>query len=165
MNHTRRRLLLGIATLGAGAGLIGGTGAFTSVEADREVTVEFADDSEALLEMTSPNEEGEGRSYVSIDEGDDGTISIIIEDVNRNAKTKIDNLVRFQNNGSQTVSLSAEFVGDPELIEIHDKLDDINQLGPGEDDTGLGFTIDLLGETGDIEISETITITAESTED
>lgn len=172
MNHTRRRLLLGIGMAGAGAGLIGGTGAFTSVEADREVTVEFADDSAALLQMTPVGGGTDERDFVTVTEGEDGTISIEIENVNRNARTVIDNLVEFTNNGSQTVTLEASFTdGSDEAgpLRIHDDLSDISPLEPDNNDSnsevGLGLTIDLRGETGNIEISETITITAESTED
>ncbi|WP_152418566.1 hypothetical protein [Halorubrum distributum] len=47
----RRQLLAGLAALAAGGGAATGTGAFTSVNADRDVAVEVADDASAYLQI------------------------------------------------------------------------------------------------------------------
>jgi len=46
----RRKLLLGLGTTAGGAGAVG-SGAFTSVNAQRDVAVRVADDSDALLSL------------------------------------------------------------------------------------------------------------------
>jgi len=109
MRLTRRNALIGLGTVAAGAGVIGGTGAFTSVEAERTVNISTAGDGSAALTL-----EGTGSSnaneYVSTS---GGTIQLDLNDtssgngssgLNKNAKTTIDNLVKITNNGSQQLN-------------------------------------------------------------
>ncbi|WP_136718162.1 hypothetical protein [Halorientalis salina] len=58
----RRNLLAGMGGLAAGSGLLVGTGAFTSVSADRTVTVAVEEDSDALLKL---QELGTGKRSVT----------------------------------------------------------------------------------------------------
>ena len=71
----RRRLL---AAFGAAAGASGilGTGAFTSVEADRSVSVEVADDADAFLAMERSN----GPNGEFAETTGDGTIALALTD-------------------------------------------------------------------------------------
>lgn len=46
---TRRNMLIGLGTLAAGGGIVIGTGAFTTVTAERTVSVNVAEDSQALV--------------------------------------------------------------------------------------------------------------------
>jgi hypothetical protein len=107
---TRRSLLFGTAGLIAGSGAIFGTGAFTSVEADRTVTVQTAGDNSAALALEtindSPNSTGDD-SYVTLS---DGTLSIEIPNVNLEAVTHINRLFRITNNGTQDVVVYIEEV-------------------------------------------------------
>jgi hypothetical protein len=52
----RRQLLAGLGALAGGGGIITGTGAFTSVDADRQATVQVSGDVEAFMQIFSSNE-------------------------------------------------------------------------------------------------------------
>jgi len=107
---SRRSLLLGTAGLIAGSGAIFGTGAFTSVEAERTVTVQTAGDNSAALALdtieNSPNSTGDeensdNNGYVTLP--DNGTLSIDIPNVNLEAVTHINRLFQVTNKGTQGV--------------------------------------------------------------
>ena len=55
MNLTRRNTVIGIGTLAAGAGVIGGSGAFDSVEANRSFEINVSGDAGALLGLAATN--------------------------------------------------------------------------------------------------------------
>lgn len=104
MNATRRAFLvmLGGATAG---GVALGTGAFTSVNAERTVSVETASDASALLGIEPGVEGGE---YVT----QNGAVGIDItgtqaggQGVNGNAITAIDQLLEVTNNGTTDVAV------------------------------------------------------------
>lgn len=104
MRLTRRKTLLGLGTLATSVGLIGASGAFDTVEADRDFDVEVSGDSEALLEFS--NEDGD---YV---ETEVGMIQISIggkgendEGLNDNAVTKFTELFDIVNNGTESVGV------------------------------------------------------------
>ena len=52
----RRNVLLGLGTAAAGSGIVFGSGAFTQVQAERDLTIGIDDDSNALLEL-NPNDD------------------------------------------------------------------------------------------------------------
>jgi|GEM_PF-1312710 len=101
---SRRSLLLGTAGLIAGSGAIFGTGAFTSVEAERTITVQTAGDNSAALTLdtigNSPNSTGDN-GYVTL--SNNGTLSIDIPNVNLEAVTHINRLFKVTNSGTQEV--------------------------------------------------------------
>lgn len=118
----RRKFIAGLGSLAA-AGAAGiGTGAFTSVEADRTLSVNVAGDANAFLSI-SRAEDGSGNTYpnaaeyveidgngeVSLDftQADD-TSGASASGINRDAKTIFDNLLDITNNGTQEVVLSVE---------------------------------------------------------
>ncbi|TKX73066.1 hypothetical protein EXE40_01715 [Halorubrum sp. GN11GM_10-3_MGM] len=95
----------------AGGGALLGTGAFTTVEAERTVTVETAGDADAFLGIT-PFPDSANADYVTAPA--DGTVEIDItgegtdapgEGVNRNAITEVDRLLEVTNNGTQSVAV------------------------------------------------------------
>ena len=105
----RRTVLVGLGGLFAGSGALLGTGAFTTVEAERTVTVETAGDADAFLGIT-PFPDSANADYVTAPE--DGTVEIDItgegtpgEGVNENAITAIDRLLEVTNNGTQSVAV------------------------------------------------------------
>jgi hypothetical protein len=105
MELSRRSVVMGLGGLIAGAGAVLGTGAFTTVEAERTVSVETAGDANAFLAIT-PGSEGD--QYVEAN----GTVEIDITDtnaggqgVNQNATTAIDQLLEVTNNGTQDVAV------------------------------------------------------------
>ena len=105
----RRTVLISLGGLFAGSGALLGTGAFTTVEAERTVTVETAGDADAFLGIT-PFPNSANADYVTAPE--DGTVEIDItgegtpgEGVNENAITAIDRLLEVTNNGTQSVAV------------------------------------------------------------
>lgn len=100
----RRTAIIGLGGLVAGSGTILGTGAFSSVEAERTVSVEVADDADALLGIEPADEASE---YAEIT---DGTVEINIDGVNQNAITVINPILDVSNNGTNEVSIG--FVDD-----------------------------------------------------
>jgi hypothetical protein len=104
----RRKLLAGVGSLAA-AGAAGiGTGAFTSVSADRELTVDIADDANALLRLV-PVPGSENADYVEVEDGQlsadvsDGNDSLLGDGVNSGAVTTVADLFRIENQGTQPV--------------------------------------------------------------
>jgi hypothetical protein len=112
----RRRVL---ATLGAAVGgsTVLGTGAFTGVSADRSVSVAVADDADAFLSM-KPSA-GPNGSYAAVEDGQlalrlDGSDGTPAGDgVNDDAVTRIEDIFRIRNQGTQEVFVFVEpFGGD-----------------------------------------------------
>ena len=161
MAVSRRLTIISLGSLTAGLGLISGVGAFDSVSADRDVTVGFADDESAVLGMQPV--EGDSRPFVTVAADDTGTIGISIDRLNRNARTVLDDLVAFTNNGTQpldSIAISLTDTSTNGALSVHDTLDGVS-LGVGETVVGLGLTVDTLGangHTGEPAISGTITI-------
>ena len=102
MRMTRRNALIGMGTIAAGTGAIFGSGAFTTVEAERSATVTLADDDEALLALSGNNEE-------YIDEDADGLIEFTFENLNRGGTTTFEDILNIENNGTNPVDISMEF--------------------------------------------------------
>jgi hypothetical protein len=130
MKLTRRKALGGIAIGAAAVGAGLGTGAFSSVEADRTLNVTLADDANALLSL-EPNEGTLSQPGVSAEDGPGnldpyggdateyvntagGEVEIDIANltdangVNDNAVTRFDDLIRVQNNGTQDVGVRVD---------------------------------------------------------
>ena len=131
MRLTRRNALIGLGTVAAGAGVVGGTGAFTSVTAERTVSVQTAGDASAALALVpavkstpvSSADNTPNADYVS-GGGSSGTTTINLDGsntgtspINKNANTVFEDLVTVVNNGTQEVtSLELEFSSVPSAI-------------------------------------------------
>ena len=107
----RRKLLIGLGSLAAGGAAATGTGAFTSVDADRSVDVAVAEDSDAFLRIVPDKRDGSKTAnadeYVNVS---NGTVSLDITEtdsgatgINDNATTIIDDLLTIENQGTQGV--------------------------------------------------------------
>lgn len=109
----RRNALIGLGTLSVGAAGIIGSGAFTSVDATRSVSVTTSGDSAALLKFTAANTRAE--QYVNT--GGD-TISIDLSDgLNLNATTVFNPLITITNNSDNDIDLGLELKGDDTFSE------------------------------------------------
>jgi hypothetical protein len=106
----RRQVLAAIGALGGGSAVVTGTGAFTSVEANRDLSVQVADDSSALLRMAAA---GEGNDeYITTNGGELG-IDLTSDNptneggagVNADATTVIADLFEIQNQGTQEIDV------------------------------------------------------------
>jgi hypothetical protein len=155
----RRKVLAGLGSLAAGGAAAMGTGAFTSVSANRGVAVNVADDSDALLAFTTagagPNSqyaETDGKT-LSIDiTGENDDIAGGGSGINQNATTIIRDIFDIRNQGTQAVFVWQEtnesedgipfglFADNPAHAEPGTNPP---QSGPTEPTTGLGE-----GETG-----------------
>lgn len=119
----RRKFLIGAASIAAGSGAALGTGAFTSVTADREVSVNVTGDGSAYLGL-SPADSANG---VYADGGDSSTeLSVNFDDistegeegsalanhggngVNPDAVTDVDGVFTIKNQGTQSVDVSLD---------------------------------------------------------
>ncbi len=188
---TRRQTVLGLGVLVGGAGAITATGAFDSVDAERQVSVEFADDTSAALTMEPADgvvEQSDGGQQNPIDvyQNDDGEIEIDIVVVNRNARVTFSDLIKFTNNGSQNITsltFSMENLGNEDhgelviepseetnLLEEAEIDGDPDVLEVGQSVTGLAMAIetresqgyDLSGvDTENIDLQGRLTVSAE----
>ena len=110
----RRKFLAGLGALASGSAAAIGTGAFTSVSADRSVDVNVAGDAAAYLRLEGTG--GNNSEYVT-DDGNGGQLEIDLTDTNDNfgtedpngvnpdAVTQIDDLFVIQNQGTQEVDV------------------------------------------------------------
>jgi hypothetical protein len=107
----RRKFLIASGAIATGGAAAVGSGAFTSVEAGRDVEVNVAGDAAAVLgiePVPGPNDE-----YVDVSAGQfafavTGTDSDG-NGVNLNALTRIDDIVRITNQGTQSIVFGARF--------------------------------------------------------
>jgi hypothetical protein len=138
----RRKFLIGAGSLAAGGATALGSGAFTSVQADRSVNVRVADDSNALLGLvpgdTGLVTESGGTLQINLDGTGTGA-----EGVNFDAVTQIGSLenpeeehaFRIVNRGTQSLMLKMNYF-----------FTDTSWLDGGEDQSFINFT---LFDTGD----------------
>jgi hypothetical protein len=136
----RRNALVGLGMLAAGAGVISGTGAFTSVTAARSIEVTTAGDASANLRMVPLNTPN-GNEYAD-DSG--GTLSITVPDVNLNAVTHIDDVFRVTNNGGQPIVVYFEEQGgtNTAAVDLGAKLDQgfgVSSVGGNDQPTSDGI--------------------------
>lgn len=112
----RRKFLTGLGALASGTAAAVGTGAFTSVAADRSVSVAVADDSDALLAFETSGADNSAYAdtsgtAVSIDvteTNNSGFSSTDPNGVNANATTQINDVFKVRNQGSQAVVVYVE---------------------------------------------------------
>ncbi|MFB6179013.1 MAG: hypothetical protein ABEI77_04735 [Halorientalis sp.] len=105
----RRKFLIGAGSLAAGSAAAMGTGAFTSVQADRSVSVNVAKDSNALLALkkTTDNKNKDYAKTTSSNEikidisGSNGNLSEGPSGLNQDAETRIFDIFTIQNQGTQ----------------------------------------------------------------
>lgn len=186
MGLSRRNVLVGLGALIAGGGAVLGTGAFTTVEAERTVNVQTAGDASAFLAFSSLNDDVVDDSGDLIEINLDGSSSNSASGINQNARSRFEELVQVTNNGADTVdtlTFSFEVTGTSSDSDHEDALsitygdenlaDGDNILSGDYADTDLttgdsvafGMEVDLL-DSGISDISDdaeiALTITAES---
>lgn len=105
----RRKLIASIGSLAA-AGAAGiGTGAFTSVEADRNVSVELANDAEAFLMFDPGLKSSTNDTFASYEDGllvlDFDETEVGGQGVNHAAVSQFDQVFKLVNHGTQRVNI------------------------------------------------------------
>jgi len=183
----RRKFIAGLGALATGSAAAMGTGAFTSVTADRSITAEVAGDASAYLAL-EPVSGSENSEYVQIEddkvsfdfsssnpntESSSGTGNLG-NGFNKNATTEINDLLKVTNQGTQDVSFTINLLGDiavggsfatfstDELDGEDDLLQNTIEMSPGEDII-IDLTVDGSGANVN-SWSGTIQFSAEATE-
>lgn len=103
----RRKFIAGIGSLAAGVAGVTGTGAFTSVSANRNVSISVAPDNNAYLQMKELDTSN-SEAFVNDSGGRSDTLSISIDEtsvggkgVNEQAVTFFDDLFSITNQGTE----------------------------------------------------------------
>ena len=142
MKSNRRSVLIGLGALTVGGGAVFGTGAFSSVEAERSVDISTAGDGEALLGLSIESDE--------LDGGED-TISFDSEDLNEDAVTIFDDAFEVSNNRDDNDGGAIE-------VDIYDgSTADENSIVVADRDsteTGMNF----VGDPSDIDPDNSVTL-------
>lgn len=126
MRMNRRNVLVGLGTIVAGGGAALGTGAFSSVEADRTVSVETAGDGSAFLQLSGDGE------YITNDNSGELTLNLGQvnngDGFNENAKTVVNDIVTVTNNAADGEDITVGFNdgGTPPEASATVNLDDSN---------------------------------------
>ena len=180
----RRQLLAGLGALAAGGTAAVGTGAFTSVEASRTVTVTVEDDAAAYLSLAS-FKAGESENYgfvtqqgagIAIDINDVSGVQDPANGVGLDSVYEFDKLFEVENQGTQEIQFEIETLEDDDFtpstsgltVEFYPGSDassplDSNPITLG---TGEAQNIGLRVETQDHDIgnfSADATVSANST--
>ena len=186
----RRKFVIGLGALTTGTAAAVGSGAFTSVTADRDVEVAVAEDADSFLSLSpATDEDGDELPNAAFAEqtGDEETIEFSIaggeedptgfsddapdgEGLNPNATTVIAEIFDIENQGTQDVGVQVNAdlgdLGDGDFTiftgeEPDDDLSDgWESLGTGED---LSVGVEI--ETGDpAELDGDVTIEADADE-
>ena len=114
----RRTLMIGLGATAAGGSALVGSGAFTSVQADRDVEIDVADDSDAFLQL-QPAEDDDGdelpngqyarerNGILELDfTGDNEEIAGGGEGFNARANTGVSRVFEVRNQGTQGVEVA-----------------------------------------------------------
>lgn len=174
-----------MGALASGAAAAVGSGAFTSVEADRSVDVEVAGDSSSYLALSRVTGSKNSQKYVSKSNGEisfnfsDSNGSVDGTGFNPDATTQIDSLLNVSNQGTQNVnfwinisslstgSADVTFSTDGDISSSQLAYDGSNSgsvtevtLSPGDSIT-LDLKVDTTGQ-GIASTSDTITFVAEA---
>jgi len=175
----RRRFLAGVGAFAAAGSAALGTGAFTSVEAERSVSVSVADDDRAFLRLEPLANEGIDRDPTRRSFSDDQTVGFEIpgngdgenpnaEGVGLDSVYEFHDLLEVSNQGTQPVQLWSTYNGDnlADLALVNDNgvlKDDPPEISVGGH-INVGILIDTHGsEIGDFD--ETLTIVADQPND
>lgn len=152
MKMNRRNVLVGLGTIVAGGGAALGTGAFSSVEADRTVTVSTASDTggDALVGFT--NLDG---NYVT--ENSDGVIEIDVSNVNVDSTTTIKSAFEIVNNHDSAVTLDAPYSDSESNITVTLSVESTSLSQGGT--TAVDVEVDTTDASSDDSFDKTITIT------
>lgn len=108
MHIGRRSMLVGLSGVVIGGGALVSTGAFTSVQAERTVSVETTGDASALLTLEPTNKPN--REYAKLTS--EGVLEVTLDSVNKNAVTTVRDVFQVTNNGSRPVFVYIEHTSD-----------------------------------------------------
>ena len=182
----RRKFLIGAAGTAIGGSALVGSGAFTSVEAERDVTVEVGGDNDAYLGLEAERDDiisdDGGSDQLTIDLGSE-TTEEGGEGFNQEAITKVEGVFSITNQGTQEVGAgfrddeddairNRNLIPEKEVLpgatlkvpederDPHNSLDeDVAVLGPG-DSVEIDVEVDTLNEAPQDETDGSVVIGA-----
>ena len=166
---SRRKVIVGLAALLGGSGAAVGSGAFTTVESQRDVSIETAGDDGALLSLVPAGSE------TIVEVGEDDLLGFDIDNLNRDARTTFRPAFAVTNNGSNEVAFYVESqtdVGDGEILNFQENGSEDSIVGSDNSITlsseggsaAIDLEIDLIDEThGNLEAIDTVTLVATAT--
>lgn len=160
MRMNRRNVLLGLGTIVASGGAALGTGAFSQVEAEREITIAVDGDSAAFVSIT-PNANTDlvtttanGELLIQWDSAEFGGSG-----VHQNATITIDEAIDFSHNGDNgedyEVTLGSSGLSGSESVEFTGVTNPLTLTDGDSETAGLEITTD----NGDLNGTLTISIT------
>jgi len=133
----RRKFIIGTGALATGTAAAMGTGAFTSVEANRDVAVNVADDADAFLAL---NAEGGSNADEYVIGEDDGTIELDFtstdaggQGINEDATTIIRELFSIENQGTQDVIVFIDDAPEEPRIGFFGDTEELDSVDPAPD--------------------------------
>ncbi|QWC18720.1 hypothetical protein [Halorubrum sp. 2020YC2] len=179
----RRKFVVGLGALASGSAAAMGTGAFTSVTANRQVDVKVAEDANAYLglqnsgDANDPYFDASGDEYsVDFNSIPDDTTNGTAggSGVNPNADTIAESVFQIVNQGTQEVTVSLSGDGDvstqgrstsvsaPSNDGINASLSD-DEAGDATLSPGDSIDVDFAINSGTSDLSGTLTISANDT--
>jgi len=146
----RRKFVIGLGSLAAGGAAATGTGAFSSVQANRDIDVEVAGDASAYLQLKAPDNNLENGAYANGPNESGNQLTLTFDSsatsnsgsgINADAISRFDEVFKVINEGTQEVNLH---IGDEGLSqEAQDRIvfytteqGGRQKLEDGEPDTG-----------------------------
>ncbi|MFB6073155.1 MAG: hypothetical protein ABEJ88_09325 [Halobacterium sp.] len=134
----RRKFIAGVGSLAAASAAAMGTGAFTSVKADRAISVTTANDANAFLGIEAMDTEN-GEEYVEDTDGN-GTVALDFTEanasengggsgVNKDSFTVFDDLLKITNQGTQPVIVGYQQDFQPQLGALYHEDQEVTQVG------------------------------------
>ena len=167
----RRQLILGLGASATAGGLAVGSGAFSSVEAERNMSVEINDDTEAYLTAQPLNEDGDpvpdegpepnaqDTPYAVIDE-DTGRLVLTFESLNADADTLVTEVFQVANEGTQEIGVFFDKEGDNTgAVEFYDQDDnrlDVDESDAVRIDVGDSLNIDVEFDTHGVDPGDSL---------
>jgi hypothetical protein len=160
MAITRRNTLILLLTVVAAAGVIGGTGAFSTVDADRSVSVNTATDTNANVQFSLDTTD-----HPSVSNDGDDTLGMNFNDVNLNANTTYNDVVNITVNSAQSGSYNVAVTNEPSDIDVNFDGSDSTSVSAGNT-VQADVTVTTYDDvnTSDVDIDEdtvTFTVTAQ----
>ena len=169
--------LFALLAVFAAIGLVAATGAFTTVQADRTVSVNVSDDSDALLGLEA-NDSSSNGGYVTTNNGE-----VVIDldspgvagggaGVNDNATTLINHTINVTNQGTQQVDLNQIGNVGQSGVDVYLIADQSANLSAGDSVTlgvgdtaslGLKIVTDSANSGGGNSFDATVTLEADAT--
>ncbi|MCU4743882.1 hypothetical protein [Natronoglomus mannanivorans] len=162
MKMNRRNVLLGLGTVVAGGGAALGTGAFSSVEANRTVSIQVAEDDSAFLSLTPSADsdfvdtDGDGAIRFNLQQFDNG--------INVNSDLTIEDAFSIGNESGQNLDVELDVTDDDESdVSIAFDPGPSYEIDDGESEDDIDMTISTGSEDGTFNITLTVIVTERST--